>query len=332
MLAIVAGHLFGGQGRVAAHVPPPAWLPSLFLAGGARLAVGLFVLLGCWFLVDSPRFRPGHWLRLHATVLSYTVPLTLATAFVWGGVGTGTFVCSFFPVLGRPLWFASAWLTLLPLAPLLHSAAFSVPRRDLGIAAAALFAVLSVPATFAGTIANDYFAALLWFVFVYLAVAWIKRGPTPPFAGVPRFAALAAGLAIFAAPVLVEWAVLLRSGPSAHPPAAYLAAARILADFKSAPLFLSSVCIFAFFAKTDIGSKRWINAAARPAFAVYVAHQTPAFWPHLWNDIVRCGDWRSGALAPVVGVLVVLAVYAVVAVAETARFSIVRMLRSPERL
>ena len=55
---------------------------------------------------------------------------------------------------------------------------------------------------------------------------------------------------------------------------------RILADFKSLPMFLSAFCIFVFFAKTDIGSRGWINALARPAFAVYVAHQTPAFWPH----------------------------------------------------
>ena len=322
MLAIVVGHLFG-QGRVTAHVPASVWLPSLMLANGARLAVGLFALLGCWFLVEEPDFRPGRWLRIHATVLSYTVPLTAVAAVAWGGVDAWTFARAFLPVLGRPLWFASAWLTLLALSPVLHSAAFSCTRRGLCLAAAALLAAISVPATFAGTLADDYFSDLLWFVFLYLFVAWLKRGAEEPFKKIPRLGALAAGLAIYAAPVLVEWAVLLATGPCRDAPAAYKLAQRALSDFKSLPMFVSSLCLFAFFAKTDIGSRRWINFLARPAFAVYVAHQTPAFWPHLWRDVFRCREWYGHRSAPLVALGCAVAVYAAVAAVETARLALV---------
>ena len=318
MLAIVTGHLFS-EGRVTASVPPSAWLPSLFLANVARLAVGIFALLGCWFLVDRPEFSLGRWLRIHATVLSYTVPLTILTAIRWGGVDAGTFVRACLPVLGRPLWYASAWLILLAVAPILHAAAFSVSRRDLGRAAAVLLIVLTVPATFAGTIANDFFSAILWFVFLYLFVAWLKRGEGDPLARIPRWGALAVGLAIYAAPVLLEWAILCTRGPGGPTPAAYRAAERILADFKSLPMFLSAFCIFAFFAKTDIGSRGWVNALARPAFAVYVAHQTPAFWPHLWTDIIRCREWAGLSSAPLIALCCALSVYLAIAAVETLR-------------
>lgn len=323
MLAIVMGHLFG-EGRVTAHVPPSAWLPSLFLANGARLAVGVFALLGCWFLVDEPSFRSGRWLRIHATVLSYTVPLTIITALVWGGVGTGDFARACLPVLGRPLWYASAWLILLALAPILHAAAFSASRRDLGRAAAILLVILAVPATFAGTIANDFFAAILWFVFLYLFVAWLKRGEGEPFGKVSRFGVLAIGLALYAAPVLIEWAVLRAAGPGGSPPAAYRIAANILADFKSLPMFASALGIFVFFAKTDIGSVAWINWLARPAFAVYVAHQTPVFWPHLWRNLVRCHDWYGRPDAPLIAVGCAVAIYLAVALLETTRLALLR--------
>ena len=325
MLAIVSGHLFG-EGRVTAHVPPTAWLPSLFLGNGARLAVGIFALLGCWFLTDVPEFMPRRWLRIHATVLSYTIPLTILTALLWGGVATGDFVRACLPVLGRPLWFASSWLILLAIAPVLHAAAFSASRRNLGIATAALLAVITVPATFAGTIANDFFASILWFVFLYLFTAWLKRRSSEPLAGIPRFVALAAGLALYAMPVLVEWSVLKTGGAVAIPPAPYRIASMVLADFKSLPMFLSAFCIFTFFAKTDIGCRKWINLAARPAFAVYVAHQTPAFFPHLWANVVRCQDWYGRPDAPLFALGFTLAIYSAVALVETARLHFLRLL------
>ena len=329
MLAVVAGHVVT-EGRVAAHAPPSAWLPCLLLGGGARIAVGAFAMLGCWFLVDEPRFRADRWLRLHSTVLCWTVPLTALSAAVWGGVSAETAVRAFFPVLGRPLWFASAWLTLLLLAPVLHAAAGAVPRRTAGLAAAGLFAVLCVPAT-AGRLCGDYFSDLLWFVFLYLFAAWLKRGPRDPFGRIPRFAALALGLALYAAPVLVEWRVLVSAGPSPDPPAAYRAAAWLLADFKSAPAFLCALCVFVFFAKTRIGCVRWINAAARPAFAVYVAHQTPAFWPRLWTDVARCGSWRDSPWAPLAALGVAVAVYAVFGLLETARLRWIGPFRARNR-
>ncbi len=323
MLAIVSGHLFG-EGRVTAHVPPQAWLPSLLLGNGARLAVGIFAILGCWFLADVPEFTLGRWLRIHATVLSYTIPLTILTALVWGGVGPGEFIRACLPVLGRPLWFASAWLILLAISPALHAASFSASRRHLGLAAATLLAAITVPATFAGTIANDFFASILWFVFLYLFTSWLKRRDSRPLDGIPRFAALAAGIALYAIPVLVEWAVLRSGGATQMPPAPYRIASMVLADFKSLPMFISAFCIFVFFAKTDIGSRKWINLAARPAFAVYVAHQTPAFFPHLWADIIRCQDWYCRPDAPLVAVGFTLAIYSAVALAETARLHLLR--------
>ena len=324
MLAVVAGHVFT-EARVTAHAPPETWLACLLLGSGARTAVGLFALLGCWFLADRPRFRADRWLRLHATVLCWTVPLTALSAAVWGGVSAPTAVRAFFPVLGRPLWFASAWLTLLLLAPALHGALAAAPRRAPGLAAAGLFAVLCVPAT-AGRLCGDYFSDLLWFVFLYFFAAWLKRSPLRPLERVPRFAALALALACYAAPVLVQWRVLAAAGPSPDPPAAYRAAAWLLADFKSAPSFLCALGLFVFFAKTDIGSVRWIDAAARPAFAVYVAHQTPAFWPRLWFDVARCESWRCSPWAPLVALGVAVAVYAAFGLLETARLRLLRAL------
>ena len=96
-------------------------------------------------------------------------------------------------------------------------------------------------------------------------------------------------------------------------------AERFLVDLKSAPNFVCAFAIFLFFVRLDIGSVWWINAAARPAFAVYVAHQTPAFWPVLWPRILRTPDWWGGPWTPLLAVLAALAVYVAVAIPETLR-------------
>jgi len=327
MLAIVAGHLFT-QGRVTAHAPPSAWLPCLLLGNGARVAVNLFALLGCWFLAaprdpaaPPPRRTPGErWLGLWAQTLCWSAPLTLLAAAIRGGLPARELARGFLPVLGRPLWFASAWLLLLLLAPALRAALDAAPRAC-AAAAAGLLAALCVPATL-GDLCGDFFADVLWFVALFLLAGLARRAPGPAVR-VPKGAALALGLAVYAALAGTEWAVLLRDGPSAHPPAAYRLAARFLADFKSLPNLVCAASLFAFFARLDPRPRPWIDALARPAFGVYVAHQVPAFHPILWTQVVRCPDWYRSPLAPLWGLLAAVAVYAAAALLDEARRALV---------
>lgn len=322
MLAIVAGHLFT-EGRLVAHATSGTLLPCLLLGSGARVATNLFVLLGCWFLVGStlpgaPPFAPGRrWWRLHATVFCWSAPLTLAALAMGAHPGLKDALRGFLPFVGRPLWFASAWMSLLLLVPFLRHA-LELPKRRLG----ALVAVGGLLLVFNATLADfreGYLTDTFWFVWIYLFLGWFRLCAPPRLRRVPAGAALALGLALYAALVLPEW--WARAHMGAHPaaPALHALAERFLVDLKSAPNFVCAFAIFLFFVRLDIGSVWWINAAARPAFAVYVAHQTPAFWPVLWPRILRTPDWWGGPWTPLLAVLAALAVYVAVAIPETLR-------------
>ena len=322
MLAIVAGHLFT-EGHLIAHATPGTLLPCLLLGSGARIAANLFVLLGCWFLVDAtrpgaPPFAPGRrWWRLHFTVLCWAAPLTVLALALGAHPGLKDTLRGFVPYLGRPLWFASAWMTLLLFVPFLRRA-LDWPARRLG----ALVAVGALVFVLQSTLADfreGYLTDTFWFLYAYLFVGWLRLHGERALARIPAAAALAAGLVLYAALVVPEWWARAHWGAAAAAPAVHALADRFLADLKSAPNALCALALFVFFAKLRLPPLRLVNAAARPAFAVYVAHQTPAFWPLLWPRIVRTPDWWGRPDTPLLALAAVLALYAAVALAETAR-------------
>ena len=324
MLAIVLGHLFTEGHLLSRAGTGPALYASALLGCGARVATNIFILLGCWFLVDAtrpgaPAFAPGRrWWRLHFTVLCWTAPLTLVALAMGTRAAPADIARGFLPYLGRPLWFASAWMSLLLLVPFLRHA-LELDARRLG----ALVAVGGIVLVGNSTLADfreGYLTDTLWFAYVYLFTGWLRLRSPSWLRRLPAWTALAGGLALYLAMALPEAWARANDGTSRETARAiHRIAEWYLADLKSAPNFLAALGLFACFAKLDLGTVRWINAAARPAFAVYVAHQTPAFWPLLWTRIVRCPAWWGNPWTPLAAIGAALALYAAVALLETAR-------------
>lgn len=322
MLAIVAGHLFS-EGGLIARATPGTLLPSLLLGCGARIATNVFVLLGCWFLVDATRpgaavFAPGRrWLRLHFTVFCWTAPLTVAVLVMGAHAGTTDVVRGFLPYFGRPLWFASAWMSLLLFVPFLRRALELEPRRLDALVAVGLvfFVVQSTVADFR----EGYLTDTLWFLYLYVFIGWLRLRCGRWLERIPAVGALAVAVGLYAAMVLPEWWARANWGTVPATRTVHTVAEWYLADLKCAPNFLCALAWFLFFARLRLPVIPAVNAAARPAFAVYVAHQTPAFWPLLWNRILRCPEWRGESWTPWVAVGVVVGLYAAVGIVETAR-------------
>ena len=324
MLFVVLGHLFT-EGHLLSKATDGTLAASVALGCGARVAVNLFVLAGCWFLVEATRpgtgaFAPGRrWWRLHFTVLCWTAPLTVAALAMGARAETKDVVRGFLPYFGRPLWFASAWMSLLLAVPFLRRA-LEWDGRKLG-GAVAVGGLLVVLNSTLADFREGYLTDMFWFMYVYLFVGW-SRLHAPGWARrIPGWALLLAGLALYAGMAGPEWWARANDtgATKATAKAVHKVAEWYLADIKSAPNFLCALGIFGFFAKLDIGSARWINAAARPAFAVYVAHQTPAFWPLLWTRIARCPEWWGRSWTPWAAVGVAVAIYAAVGIVEAAR-------------
>jgi len=292
---------------VISHIPRfyEASLSLGLLANAGRVAVNLFLLVGVWFMVDW-EFRASRPLRLYLSVLCYAVPLTAVGWLTGHGVGIGETMRCFLPLMGRPLWFVSAYLTLLLLTPFLEKV------RSLSVTAHGRLVFLTAVFTCGVCTLPDpqlsYFGDTVWFVFAYLFMSWFKRSPFLSVALSWRRILSVAGLLGYGALVFL----------AARPGVVSSFAGQCLFDFKTLPNFLVAFCLFLFFVGLRIGSVSWINALARPALAAYIVHQMPSFMPCLWGavfPIARSGTQCVGGML----VLTAVGVYALAAILEAAR-------------
>lgn len=298
MLMIVSGHFLGQSGLAAVH---PSF-GMLLASSGARWACNLFLIVGCWFMVDA-EFSLKRVGKLYLTVITYTVPLTILALVCGGHPGMKDVMRGFLPFTGRALWFASAYISLMLLTPWLRRV-FELPMRSLGLLVGLLTVLLSGVCTLPDE-QMCYAIDCCWFVYVYLAVGWAKRALFEQNCGLWtrrwfKWVCLAAGLAIYVGLVFLR-------GHAGGFVATW--SGQCLSDFKTLPNFLSAVLVFAFFIRCDIGSIGWINRLAKPAFAVYVIHQTPAFFPFLWERICCVAAWQDSPWWWAMAIGVVLVVY-----------------------
>ena len=75
MLMIVAGHFFQQSGFIRSASAADYWF-SIFAGSGSRIAVNMFLMLGCWFMVDT-KFKAHRIIKLYLNVWCFTVPLTI---------------------------------------------------------------------------------------------------------------------------------------------------------------------------------------------------------------------------------------------------------------
>lgn len=314
MLAIVAGHYMGQGGVLAAH-RDSFWVH--WFGSGALVNVNVFLLIGCWFMVDM-RFRWERPVRLYATVLSYTVPLTVLALACGAHPSTKDVLRGFFPFFGRALWFASAYISLMVLTPWL-SRVLDLPKRSL----IGLVAVLTVLVCGVSTLPDPqeaYLCNCLWFVYVYLFVGCLKRHFFRPCGHVTGLALLIASVALYSALV---FAACRGASFGALGAAAARIADQYLHDCKTFPNFLVALLVVLPVVSVKARSLPFVNRIAKSAFAVYVIHQTPAFFPFLWKGICRVGAWVHSPHFAIFSVVTVIGIYAVGIVLEPLRAAVV---------
>lgn len=291
MLMIVAGHFIGQSGLRAIHGNS---MCLLLCGSGARWAVNLFLIVACWFMVDYT-FKAERIARLYLTVLFYSVPLTIL-AIVWGNPLEKDVLRGFAPFWGRPLWFFSAYFSLALMAPWLKSV-FRLTRRSFG----GLVALLTVIIPGICTLPDPqmcYTVDVCYFLYMFILVGILK--PLLSSSGRYKYFAFIAGISLYVLLVVLQQ----KGGPLTRE-----WATQCLADFKTLPNLVSALLVFQFFLHLNIGSIRWINWIASSAFAVYVIHSTPAFYPLLWSKVFQVGRWLYSESYPLYTAGVVAAVY-----------------------
>lgn len=305
ILMIVMMH-FCSQGGI----PTGDNLLTTFFASGGRMAVNIFLIIGCWFMVDSP-FRPERVVKLYLQVVFYSIPITLLMLGLGEAGGFRNLAQGLVPFFGRSVWFASAYISLIILSPFLNRI-FLLPLPSLRRLVAILFVFFVIVSTIPNFSPLDYVADFTWFCVVYIFMGWAKRDRLFERLG-GKWRCLAIAVVTYGTLCsLIRWTAL--GGLSTY-----------WADnIKSAPSFVFGLFTFAFFLKLDIGSRKWINLAARSVFTVYIIHQIPAFMHFEWHTVFR-SDWLASQSAAVraLGIpAVALAVFAAASIIDLIRIKL----------
>lgn len=305
MISIVVFHLYtqtdAGNLALANGIP---YFFFVFLGYGGRLVCNCFVMIGAWFLCDLD-FKPERIINLWLQVFFYAVSITVVCAVINVPEATLiTLIQAFLPIMGRPVWFAAEYLCLLMLSPFLNqliTQAEAVCGRLLVI-----FGILIIGCAtlFPVEHTTPAFSELVWFMFLYLFVAYFKKYPRSWME--KRCPCICGGVFVYLSMITIY---TLSKELGMEGLASYY-----LVHYENLFSFAVSVFLFYTFKNIRIGSNRAINIIGESTFAVYVIHQTPCFYPVLWNGIFAVNEHvgRSDFLGYILFVVITIFICSIV--------------------
>lgn len=256
------------------------WLAEAFCTA----AVNVYVLISGYFLVEAG-FRGGKVFRLWAQVFFYSVgvpAVCLAAGLVRvSDVTPDRGITWILPVLREHYWFATVYLLLYVMSPLLAIAVKGMEKRRLRTVIGILLAVCSISKTVLPVnLALDTGGYdLLWFICLYLIAAYLRLYGIPVrIAGWRGAFGYAAGAAAIYALSMGYRMFYLKTG--------------LLGGFYTSPFqynhllcLLAAVCLFGAFSTVRIKKERIaqiICMTASCTFGIYLLHENEVIrsvWP-----------------------------------------------------
>lgn len=305
MLMIVAGHFFQQSGFIRSASAADYWF-SIFAGSGSRIAVNMFLMLGCWFMVDT-KFKAHRIIKLYLNVWCFTVPLTILVVCLGFSPTMKDVARGIFPFVGKGLWFASAYIMLILFSPWLHKVLewkeYSI--RNLLIVS---FLLIGVWVTFwtIDRTEDQWLDIVVWFSFMYVFIGYYKHHVQLK---INKYYAVAAGIIAYLVLAGVSGYCGLYSADSEIMKSIGRIFTAFLSDYKTFTNFFISCCFFYFFQRLTMPNSKIINYIASGAFTTYIVHQTPAFIHVLWYNIFQCDYFVNGNYKSVYSIVVILSTY-----------------------
>ena len=159
MLLIVMLHFMshGGVNEKLVLGTPAYFIFSLFRTL-AYLGVDCFILLSGYFLCESD-FRLSRIVRTALQVLFYScLGIVLAVASFHEKVGMKDLLFTLFPISGNKYWFASAYIVMLFISPLLNNAIIHMDKKE--------------------HLTYSDGKDLGWFITLYIIAAYVRKYPS----------------------------------------------------------------------------------------------------------------------------------------------------------
>ncbi|MBR5116069.1 MAG: acyltransferase [Lachnospiraceae bacterium] len=262
-------------------------------------SVHAYVFISGYFTVDA-RWNIGRLLRLWGEVLVYSIGVPLALS-VFGlfdirGGGLSLWQQIFLPVTYEHYWFATAYVMLFLLSPILNLA---VAKMDRKIFEKMLLALIIV---FCGFKSVDpylipwdrYGNDVLWFVVLYLTAGYLRVYGVPFLKTQDRKKRKTCGLCVYAGFSILTFLIAYVSSFVVRGAGKLEYYMDMTYCYNYITVFIASIGLFVAFAETDMGERAVINRIAGYTFGVYLLHDNIALrqqWQKWLGIGPAMGQW-----------------------------------------
>lgn len=289
MSFIVMGHFISQTNSFENHKGVYRFFTYLF-GSGARIAVNIFLIIGVWFLVDS-KFSAKRIMKLYAQLWFYVFPLSIISFFIKPEIGFD--FKALLPLLSSRLWFVSSYMVLLVLAPFMQPIFRSDYEYQKRLV---IIMTIIIPLMSLVHIGSDsYLDALIWFIYVYIVVGFIKYNGRHLKLYLKRvyFPKIYFILTISIYMILVFIRMYYKDVTVGLGRFLYGIAFGILTDYKTFFNFAIALFVFLFVVSRKARYDKVVNRVAKSTLSVYIIHQVPAFYPILWSDVFLADIWTA---------------------------------------
>lgn len=310
MLGIIAGHLTIQSGILNTNSNNKYC--AMILGGAFGIADNIFILISAYFLTNM-KFSPKRILKIYLELWTCTVPLTILMICIKNsGIGVKDIVRGLFPYSGSPLWFATCYISLLAFSPFLNKLLNNkkITKKILCL----LFFINVIPSTF--LLRNDFFYSgeIVYFCFIYLLVGYFRRYPLKNRKNIHGSIFLFIAIVIYV--ILICFYFMMdslkeKSGIIMQLCKEYSLEMYFIKRYHTLPALICSLCVFIFVKKIKTNNNKYINFISRGVFSAYIIHQTPAFAPFMWKNLLKVNEWIYSKYYLIYYILSVLMIFLV---------------------
>ncbi len=323
MTGVVFLHILGHGGILNLELSPAKFLIVWFLEILFYPAVNCFVLISGYVGYKGENYFPKikNLLTLMFTVIFYSVSIFLIFALIGiEPLGIAGLVKSFFPTILNGYWFFSAYVGLFLLTPLLN---LLVHKSNLKHAFIFMlvFSLFSIISTIYDTFSLLRGYSVIWFVFMYLIGAIIKKYDLNKLFS--RKVWLLISFSAFILTLLSK--IILNIIPismiSSH--------SSLLIKYVSPLIVIMAVALFNFF--SQIKCPPWFTSAisffASSAFSVYLIHDNIYVRNYLISKLHEYIGGFNFVLLPLSIILIALAIFLICILIDKIRMKIFKALK-----
>jgi len=263
---------------------------TLFLAGGGKLGVCIFVLISGYFSAKSD-FNLKRTVATIIKVWAFSVVLFFIFHFLITPdyhLTAKTLLKIFFPNTFAQWWFVTTYLALTLISPFLNKAIHALNQKQHRNLIILFVVIWCIIPTF--TTASFEISALAWFVTLYITAAYFSV--YQPKIKMKSHVVLCVfwTFVIFASIFLFEYIGERYSIPVLKNNSI------MMTHYNRLPTFMLSMELFLVFAYMKARHSKFINITASTTFGIYLLHENIFSREYLWKNIFNNAEYYGSYL------------------------------------